>query len=152
MQIDVKPRSTCAGIVASASSRSATEPGVGEAAARAADELELVEFAACLGQRVAQARDVVVGRPAERVPAVAVAHEPAEQPVVERARPEPQPDAVVAKRLRLDPDVLEAVEAPGEGGRRLAPRRVPRREVLVEERAALRERHTERLVLGCCAS
>ena len=51
------------------------------------------------------------------------------------------------KRLRLEVDVGEAEVAAREGGRRVAPGRRHGLELLVEDRAALVERHAERLVL-----
>ena len=148
MQIDVKPRSTCSGIVARASSRSARRGCVGEAAARAADELELVEAAPGLRERPPHAVEVLVARAAERIPAVAVPHHATKQPVVDGARPEPQPHTFRAPGLGLEPDVLERVEPAGVGGRRRPPRGVPGYEVLVEQRPAVCERHPQRAVLG----
>jgi hypothetical protein len=54
MQIDVKPRSTCRRIVASASSRSATESASGKRPRGAADELELVDVAPGVRERPAE--------------------------------------------------------------------------------------------------
>ena len=90
---------------------------VGEAAARAADELEPVDVAAGVRERPAEALDVLVARRAERIPAVSVPDDAAQQALVERARAELQPHAVGAPRLRLDPDVVEAVMVSAEGGR-----------------------------------
>ena len=64
-----------------------------------------------------------------------------------RLAAEPQPRPVRTPRLGLEVHVLVGVVLAGERGGRVAPEALPGGEVLVEERAALRERHAERLVL-----
>src|SRR4029079_15497021 len=83
--------------------------GGGEAPPRAAAELEPVDVAAGVRERPAEALDVLVARRAERIPAVSVPDDAAQAALGEAGRAEPQPHAVGAPRLRLDPDVVEAV-------------------------------------------
>ena len=85
---------------------------------------------------------------AERVPAVAVPHHATQEPLVQRARAEPESHALGAQWLRLEPHVLERVEPPRERHRRRLPGRLPRGQVLVEQRAAVGEGDAERAVLG----
>src|SRR5581483_6484144 len=85
--------------------------------AGAADELELGQVAAGLRHGRAQPLQVVGRRLSERVEAMAVPDEPAQQPRVQRLAAEPEPRAVGTERLRLRVDVLEAVV----GGPRSSP-------------------------------
>ena len=77
MQIDVKPRSTWAGIVASASSRSATESASGKRPRAPPTSSNPSRSRPASASASAEAVDVLVARASERIPAVAVADDAA---------------------------------------------------------------------------
>ena len=88
-----------------------------------------------------------MGEP-KRVEAVAVADEPAQQRAVQRPAAEPHaaaPRAGTASARGTRRGTRKCV--PSNDGGRVAPGALHRRELLVEDRAALAERHAERLVL-----
>ena len=66
---------------------------------------------------------------------------------MQRLPAEPHARPVRPEGLRLEVDVREPEVLPGVGRRRVAPGRRHRLQLLVEDRAALVERHAERLVL-----
>src|SRR5581483_10776991 len=105
----------------------------------------LLERPPRLREAVSEPPEVLLARRAERIESVPPADEPPQQPRVHRLTAEPEPPAVGPVRLRLCVDVVEAVVAPFEARRRVVPQRLPRLEVLVEQFAALLERHAERL-------
>ena len=66
---------------------------------------------------------------------------------MDRAAAEPEPRAVGAPGLGLEPDVVEAIVLALKRCRRVAPQHRPGRQVLVEQHAAALERHAQRRVL-----
>src|SRR5262245_16176154 len=107
--------------------------GVGKAAARTSDELELVRIPAGFEQGRVQALEILRRRRSQRVEAAAVADEALEQAVVQRAAAEPQRRAAFAVRLGLEIDVREAAVGSFARRRALPPEQLPRGEVLVEQ-------------------
>ncbi len=147
IQIDVKPAASCAGIAASAVSRSATLDASGKSPPRAAHHLELVHPPAGVAHLGAQPLQVLRARGAERVEPGAVADEAAQEPLVEPLPPEPQRRPLGPERLRFQRHLGERVMVAREGRGRLPPQHPPRGQVLVEQLAPQLERHAEGLVL-----
>ena len=87
-----------------------------------------------------------VGEP-ERVEAVAVPDDAPQQRAVQRHAAEPHPRPLRPERLRLEVHVVEREVPALERRGRLLPRALHRHQLLVEDGAALVERHAERLVL-----
>ena len=117
---------------------------VREATAGSADELEVLDVAPCLRERRPKALDVVVRRPAERVPAVPVPDESRQEPIVQRRRAEPQADparsGTASARPRRPRTSRSAprrtpVTAPRPRARRPGARRAARRAVRTGRRA-----------------
>mgnify|MGYP003694034249 CR=1 FL=1 len=90
MQIVVNPRSSCAGIDASASPRSATPSGPSNRPSRAAHHLELGGVSAGGRHPRTQPLEILVGRAAERVEPAAELDQPPQEPLVHRLAAEPQ--------------------------------------------------------------
>ncbi len=106
-----------------------------------------LEVTAGGGHRVDERPELVRGRLAERVKAIAVLDQAAHDPRTDRHAAEPQPRTLGAVRLRLEVDVLEPIVATSERSWTRTPQRPPRHQVLVEQFATALERDAERRVL-----
>ena len=119
----------------------------GEAAADAPHHLHLVRVAVGGGQRGAQGLEFCGLRPAQRVEAVPVPDQPAQQGRMQPLAAEPQQRAARPVRFRFQVDVAEPVVHAVEAGGRVGVDLLPGRQMLVEQLAAAAERDAQGGVL-----